>query len=79
MYVSKNRVERINAITDFVARSTYDIIALQEIWVYADYNKVRSAVQHRLPHAKFFYRYITVFSLRLAFTVTTHLRFLTSC
>ncbi|KAF9454210.1 inositol phosphophingolipids phospholipase C [Macrolepiota fuliginosa MF-IS2] len=54
-FVSKNRSERISAIVDSIARSSHDIIALQEIWVYADYEKVAAAVQHRLPHAKFFY------------------------
>ncbi|KXN88867.1 Inositol phosphosphingolipids phospholipase C [Leucoagaricus sp. SymC.cos] len=54
-FVSKNRNERIHGIAEFVRRSNHDIIALQEIWVYADYEKVLKAVQPRLPHAKFFY------------------------
>jgi sphingomyelin phosphodiesterase 2 len=58
-FVSKNRDERIKGIADFVARSNHDIIALQELWVFADYEKVRAAVQHRLSHAKFFYRCVT--------------------
>ncbi|KAJ3567338.1 hypothetical protein NP233_g6435 [Leucocoprinus birnbaumii] len=54
-FVSKNLEERINGITNFIARTNHDIVALQEIWVYAHYEKVRDAVQSRLPHAKFFY------------------------
>lgn len=38
-----------------MARSNHDIIALQELWVYAHYERVCDAVQTRLPHAKFFY------------------------
>lgn len=55
-YVSKNRSERITAITSFLAQSDYDVIALQELWVYSDYEKVRSSVIKRLPYSKFFYR-----------------------
>ncbi|EKM84045.1 hypothetical protein AGABI1DRAFT_104039 [Agaricus bisporus var. burnettii JB137-S8] len=54
-YVAKKRNQRLGAIIDYLVRSSHDIIALQEVWVYADYNKVRVALQHRLPHAKFFY------------------------
>lgn len=46
----------MHGITDFVARSDHDIVALQELWVYSDYVMVRDAVQSRLPHARFFCR-----------------------
>ncbi|KAI0053420.1 inositol phosphophingolipids phospholipase C [Auriscalpium vulgare] len=54
-YVSKNRTERIAAIASFLERSQYDIVALQELWVYADYQIVRVSVSKHLPYAKFFY------------------------
>lgn len=46
----------MHGITDFMVRSDHDIVALQELWVYSDYEMVRDAVQSRLPHARFFYR-----------------------
>ncbi|KAH7914724.1 Endonuclease/exonuclease/phosphatase [Hygrophoropsis aurantiaca] len=54
-YVSKDRHERIAAIAASLARSDYDIIALQEIWVEADYEHIRQSVAARLPHAKLFH------------------------
>ncbi|RDX51884.1 DNase I-like protein [Lentinus brumalis] len=54
-YVSKHRTERIRAIASVLASSDYDIITLQELWVFADFEYVRSAVSKKLPYAKFFY------------------------
>ncbi|KAF8560128.1 DNase I-like protein [Imleria badia] len=54
-YISKNRSERIAAIASAFSRSDHDIIALQEVWVQADYNQIRDKVCHRLPHTKFFH------------------------
>ena len=55
-YVSKYRTERIRAIANVLASSDYDIITLQELWVFADFEHVRAAVSKKLPYAKFFYR-----------------------
>ncbi|KAF9024148.1 inositol phosphophingolipids phospholipase C [Hymenopellis radicata] len=54
-YVSKNRVERIRAIATELANSNHDIITLQELWVFSDYEHVRDSVYKRLPYSKFFY------------------------
>ncbi|EPQ60245.1 DNase I-like protein [Gloeophyllum trabeum ATCC 11539] len=54
-YVSKNRVERMAGIAKALAASDYDIVALQEVWVSADYALIRSSVAGRLPYAKYFY------------------------
>ncbi|KAG1825654.1 Endonuclease/exonuclease/phosphatase [Suillus subaureus] len=54
-YVSKDRHERVTAIAHALARSDYDIIALQEIWVEADYNEIRQSVVPRLPYTKLFH------------------------
>ncbi|KAI0320069.1 inositol phosphophingolipids phospholipase C [Amylostereum chailletii] len=54
-YVSKDRSDRVLAIADFLATAPYDIVALQELWVYADYEIVRASVMRYLPFAKFFY------------------------
>ncbi|KAN0134335.1 Endonuclease/exonuclease/phosphatase [Lactarius tabidus] len=54
-YVSKRRSERIRAISRFLENSDFDIVALQELWVYADYGIVRSRLSRSLPFSKFFY------------------------
>ncbi|KZP28800.1 DNase I-like protein [Athelia psychrophila] len=54
-FVAKNRNERVAAIAASLAESSYDIVALQELWVFADYQKVRESVRGSLPYSKFFY------------------------
>ncbi|KAG7099691.1 hypothetical protein E1B28_001513 [Marasmius oreades] len=55
-YVSKLRRERVEALSVELASSDeYDIINLQEIWVFADYEHIRDSVSKRLPYSKFFY------------------------
>ncbi|KAK0246118.1 inositol phosphophingolipids phospholipase C [Armillaria nabsnona] len=54
-YVSKNRLERIRAIANELSNADYDVITLQELWVFSDYVHVRESVSKRLPHSKFFY------------------------
>ncbi|KAJ7631197.1 inositol phosphophingolipids phospholipase C [Roridomyces roridus] len=54
-YVAKNRVERIRAISNELAKFDHDFVALQEIWVFSDYEHVRDNGLKRLPHSKFFY------------------------
>ena len=55
-YVSKERTERVAAIANALASADYDVITLQELWVFSDFELVRSAVSKKLPHSKFFYR-----------------------
>ena len=55
-FVSKDRRERVDAIAAALANAEYDVICLQEIWVFADYERVRDAAAARLPHSKFYYR-----------------------
>ncbi|KAJ7161318.1 inositol phosphophingolipids phospholipase C [Mycena crocata] len=54
-YVAKNRIDRIRGIANELAKFEHDIIALQEIWVFADYEHVRDTGLKRLPYSKFFY------------------------
>ncbi|KAF9055920.1 inositol phosphophingolipids phospholipase C [Panaeolus papilionaceus] len=54
-YVAKVLEQRIEAIAQELSNSDYDIIALQEIWVFAHYERVQSLVSKRLPYSKFFY------------------------
>ncbi|KAJ3973937.1 inositol phosphophingolipids phospholipase C [Lentinula raphanica] len=63
-FVSKNRRERVVAIADELANTEeYDIVTLQELWVYSDFEYVRESVGKYLPYAKFFYSWLnTVFS-----------------
>lgn len=56
-YVSRKREQRIAAIASRLKDSSnsYDIIALQEVWVEQDYNLLRDSVKHYLPFAKRWY------------------------
>jgi len=56
--VSKYRKERIAAIAQALSDSSYDIVALQELWVYSDYELIKAKVVNKLPHAKFFHGYV---------------------
>jgi sphingomyelin phosphodiesterase 2 len=53
--VSKHRAVRLDAIANRIAQSTYDIVALQEIWVYSDFENLARKTYHILPYAKFYY------------------------
>ncbi|KAJ3807299.1 inositol phosphophingolipids phospholipase C [Lentinula lateritia] len=55
-FVSKNRRDRVVAIANELSRTEeYDIVTLQELWVYTDFEYVRESVASYLPYAKFFY------------------------
>ncbi|KAF8640864.1 hypothetical protein AX17_000512 [Amanita inopinata Kibby_2008] len=54
-FVAKNRSERICGIAHELAQSNHDIVALQELWVYSDYQYLQASVSKRLSHSKFFY------------------------
>lgn len=55
-HLSRNREARITAIAERLRDShEYDIVALQEVWVDRDYEQLKSAVAHFLPHSKRFY------------------------
>ncbi|KAJ1302602.1 hypothetical protein OPQ81_002919 [Rhizoctonia solani] len=53
-FVSKDRIVRTRAIGDEIERSNYDIVGLQELWVQADYDYIKSKVAHKLPYSKYF-------------------------
>jgi sphingomyelin phosphodiesterase 2 len=55
--VSKHRKERVAAIAQALSDSSYDIVALQELWVHSDYELVKTKVAKRFPYAKFFHGY----------------------
>ncbi|WVN85784.1 uncharacterized protein L203_100935 [Cryptococcus depauperatus CBS 7841] len=54
-FISKDRKDRIRAIAEHLASSSYDIVCLQELWVYKDYEIVREEVQSNLPFSRFFH------------------------
>lgn len=54
LIVSKYRKERIAAIAQALSDSSYDIVALQELWVYSDYELIKTKAANRFPYAKFF-------------------------
>ncbi|KAF9469781.1 inositol phosphophingolipids phospholipase C [Collybia nuda] len=54
-FVAKNRLDRIEGIAHELENSNHDIIALQEIWVFSDYENIQDRVSKRLPYSKFFY------------------------
>ncbi|KAJ8926432.1 hypothetical protein NQ314_021220 [Rhamnusium bicolor] len=56
--VSRDRIERIQAISEVLATSQYDIVCLQEVWTDHDYNLIRQKVAGVLPFSHYFYRYV---------------------
>ncbi len=52
--LSKYRKQRLLAIGDRLALSSYDIVALQEIWSQADFERVCEKCKH-LSYSKFYY------------------------
>ncbi|WVQ78751.1 hypothetical protein IAT38_000838 [Cryptococcus sp. DSM 104549] len=53
--ISKDRPARIRAIAEYIASSSYDIVCLQELWIYKDYEIVREEVRGCLPFSRFFH------------------------
>jgi len=53
--VSKDRKERIAAIAQAFSDSSYDIVALQELWVYSDYELIKAKMADKFQYAKFFH------------------------
>ncbi|XP_020293777.1 putative neutral sphingomyelinase isoform X2 [Pseudomyrmex gracilis] len=54
-YVSKNKTARMHAIADKCASSDYDIICLQEVWSFDDFNMIKAKVQEVLPYFHYFF------------------------
>ncbi|WWD16616.1 hypothetical protein CI109_101044 [Kwoniella shandongensis] len=54
-FISKDRHARIRAIAEYLASSNYDIVCLQELWVYKDYEIVREEILQNLPFSRFFH------------------------
>lgn len=50
LYISKDRIKRINAIADYLATTDYDVIGLQELWVDHDYGVIAKALKPNYPY-----------------------------
>lgn len=53
--IAKQRAARIRAIAEYIAASEYDIVCLQECWVYKDFEYIRDEVLQTLPFSRFFH------------------------
>jgi len=53
--VSKHREDRIAVIAQALSDSSHDIVGLQELWMYSDYELVEAKVAPKPPHAKYFH------------------------
>ncbi|KAG0348473.1 phospholipase C type enzyme [Podila humilis] len=53
-FVSKEREDRLTAIGRYLADQSrgFDIVGLQEVWVYDDFLKIKDLVRDSLPYAK---------------------------
>jgi sphingomyelin phosphodiesterase 2 len=54
-WLSKHCEVRLDAIADRIASASYDIVALQEIWAFADFENLVEKTRHLLPYAKFYF------------------------
>lgn len=54
-WLSRHRHARLDAVAERIAHSQYDIVALQEIWVFADFENLVKKTSHLLPYAKFYF------------------------
>lgn len=54
-FISKDRPPRIKAIAEYLATTHYDVVCLQEIWIYKDFEIVREEVLQNLPFSRFFH------------------------
>ncbi|XP_077863834.1 uncharacterized protein LOC144348224 [Saccoglossus kowalevskii] len=54
--VSKLRSERIADIGEELAKRDLDIVCLQELWSYSDFEYLRDVVKEKFPYSHFFHR-----------------------
>jgi sphingomyelin phosphodiesterase 2 len=54
--VSKEREFRLHAIADYIASNDYDVVALQELWMWNDFEYLKRVAAHKYPSIEFFYR-----------------------
>ncbi|CAO3681168.1 unnamed protein product [Umbelopsis ramanniana] len=53
--VSKEREFRLHAIADYIASNNYDVVALQEVWMWSDFEYLKRVAANKYPSIEFFY------------------------
>jgi len=53
-FVSKNRKERFKAIAEFLNRSDYDVVFMQELWLDEDFNEMNDRIKSVFAYSHFF-------------------------
>ena len=46
----------MEAIADNLAHSDYEIVCLQEVWVYNNFETIKTKTKKRFPYARFYNR-----------------------
>jgi len=46
----------MEAIADNLAQSDYEIVCLQEVWVYKNFESIKNKTKKRFPYARFYFR-----------------------
>ncbi|XP_059490809.1 putative neutral sphingomyelinase [Neocloeon triangulifer] len=54
-FLSKDVPVRMNAIANFLAQCSFDVICLQEVWSNSDYELIKNRVQDNLPYSHYFH------------------------
>jgi sphingomyelin phosphodiesterase 2 len=54
-WVSEFREVRLRALGEKLATCDYDLICLQELWVYDDYLYIQSKIRYLLPYSHFYF------------------------
>ncbi|RHZ69740.1 hypothetical protein Glove_279g14 [Diversispora epigaea] len=54
-FISKKINQRIEAIADSLSRSDYEIVCLQEVWIYGNYELIRNKIKKRFPYTRFYH------------------------
>ncbi|RCI02216.1 phospholipase C type enzyme, partial [Rhizopus stolonifer] len=53
--VSKERKFRLQAIADYISQQDYDLVALQEVWMWSDFDTIKETTESVLPYSRYFY------------------------
>uniref|UniRef100_A0A1Y1JYV0 sphingomyelin phosphodiesterase n=1 Tax=Photinus pyralis TaxID=7054 RepID=A0A1Y1JYV0_PHOPY len=54
-FISKDVLPRMRSIAEYLGKSDYDVVCLQEVWAIADYNLIRDVVVSTYPFSHYFY------------------------
>nr|CAG8466628.1 8362_t:CDS:2 [Entrophospora candida] len=53
-FISKKLQQRMEAIADKLSQSDYEIVCLQEVWVYDNYELICNKTRKRFPYSRFY-------------------------